>query len=187
MTGRLGELWVLSPLAFWLVAAACAYFVLIAVRLTVIDVQHHLLPNRIVLPAYGVGGGLLLGATLIAAPSSAAIPVGALPGVNWVAAAGPEMFRILVGGALLWCFYFVLRFAYPAGMGFGDVKLAGVLGLYLGYVGWLHLFAGVLFAFLLGGLWSAGLLLTRRGTLKSAIPFGPFMLLGAAGAMLLPP
>lgn len=72
-------------------------------------------------------------------------------------------------------------------MGFGDVKLAGVLGLYLGYLGWSHIFAGTFVAFLLGGLWSLFILAARRGTLRSAIPFGPFMLAGAAVAMVLLP
>ena len=88
---------------------------------------------------------------------------------------------------MLWLFYFVLRLIHPPGMGFGDVKLAGVLGLYLGYLGWSHVFAGTFAAFLLGGLWSLGILIARRGTLRSAIPFGPFMLAGAAAAMLLLP
>jgi leader peptidase (prepilin peptidase)/N-methyltransferase len=99
---------------------------------------------------------------------------------------GVPALRILAGGAVLWLFYFVLRLVYPPGMGFGDVKLAGVLGMYLGYLGWGHVFAGTFAAFLLGGLWSIALLAARRGTLKSAIPFGPFMLAGAAAAMLLP-
>jgi leader peptidase (prepilin peptidase)/N-methyltransferase len=72
-------------------------------------------------------------------------------------------------------------------MGFGDVKLAGVLGMYLGFLGWPHVFAGTFAAFLLGGLWSLALLVFRRGTLKSSIPFGPFMLAGAAAAMALLP
>ena len=95
---------------------------------------------------------------------------------------GVPALRIVAGGAVLWLFYFVLRLVYPPGMGFGDVKLAGVLGMYLGYLGWPHVFAGTFAAFLLGGMWSIGLLALRRGTLKSAIPFGPFMLAGAAAA-----
>jgi leader peptidase (prepilin peptidase)/N-methyltransferase len=95
--------------------------------------------------------------------------------------------RIFAGGAALWLFYFVLRMIYPPGMGFGDVKHAGELGMYLGYLGWGHVFAGTFAAFLLGGLWSLGLLAARRGTLKSDIPFGPFMLAGTAAAMLLLP
>ena len=65
---------------------------------------------------------------------------------------------LLAGGAALWLFYFLLRALYPPGMGFGDVKLAGVLGMYLGFLGWPHVFAGTLAAFVLGGLWSLGLL-----------------------------
>jgi leader peptidase (prepilin peptidase)/N-methyltransferase len=92
-----------------------------------------------------------------------------------------------VGGAALWLFYFLLRAVYPPGMGFGDVKLAGVLGLYLGYLGWGHVFAGTFAAFLLGGVWGLIVLLARRANLGSAIPFGPFMLAGAALAMVVLP
>jgi leader peptidase (prepilin peptidase)/N-methyltransferase len=120
-------------------------------------------------------------AVLAAGADAAAVPDGAAP------LFGIPGGRILAGGAVLWLFYFILRMVYPPGMGFGDVKLAGVLGLYLGYLGWGHVFAGTFAAFLLGGLWSLGLLAARRGTLKSDIPFGPFMLAGTAAAMLLLP
>jgi leader peptidase (prepilin peptidase)/N-methyltransferase len=176
---RLGELWLHTPPAFWLVLAACAYFAVMAVRLTLIDVRHHLLPNRIVFPSYAVAGVLLLAAGAFAGtPDQGGGLLSTLAGV-------PAL-RVVAGAAILWLFYFILRFAYPPGMGFGDVKLAGVLGMYLGYLGWGHLFAGTFLAFLLGGLWSIALLVARRGTLKSSIPFGPFMLAGAAAAMLLP-
>jgi leader peptidase (prepilin peptidase)/N-methyltransferase len=179
--GRLGDLWQGTPLAFWLVLAACLYFAVMAVRLTVIDVRHHLLPNRIVFPSYAVSGVLLLAAAAAVLLTGAEVP-DAVAGLFGVPGG-----RILAGGAALWLFYFVLRLAYPPGMGFGDVKLAGVLGMYLGYLGWGHVFAGTFGAFLLGGLWSLGLLASRRGTLRSNIPFGPFMLAGAAAAMLLVP
>ncbi|TLM86146.1 prepilin peptidase [Pseudarthrobacter sp. NamE5] len=182
MIQRLGELWQQTPLAFWLVLAACAYFAVMAIRLTVIDVRHHLLPNRIVFPSYAVAGALLLAAAFAATgggtEQAIAGPLGGLVAL--------PVFRVVAGAAILWVFYFILRMAYPPGMGFGDVKLAGVLGMYLGYLGWGHLFAGTFLAFLLGGLWSLGLLVARKGTLKSSIPFGPFMLAGAAAAMLLP-
>lgn len=155
-----------------------------AVRLTVIDVRHHLLPNRIVFPSYAVAGALLLGAVIslvLSVPGSGNVPDAAAQ------LFGVPALRILAGGAVLWLFYFVLRLVYPPGMGFGDVKLAGVLGMYLGYLGWSHVFAGTFAAFLLGGLWSIALLASRRGTLKSAIPFGPFMLAGAAAAMAVLP
>jgi leader peptidase (prepilin peptidase)/N-methyltransferase len=181
---RLGELWEAAPLAYWLVLAACAFFAVMAVRLTVIDVRHHLLPDRIVFPAYAVGGLLLLAAVasvLVSGADSAAVPDG---GARLLGVPGG---RVLAGGAALWLFYFILRMAYPPGMGFGDVKLAGVLGMYLGYLGWGHVFAGTFAAFLFGGLWGLLLLAARRGTVKSAIPFGPFMLAGTAVALLFLP
>ena len=80
MIQRLGELWQSTPLGFWLVLAACAYYGVMAVRLTVIDVRHHLLPNRIVFPSYAVGGVLLLAAVvavLAAGADASAVPDGA--------------------------------------------------------------------------------------------------------------
>jgi leader peptidase (prepilin peptidase)/N-methyltransferase len=74
----------------------------------------------------------------------------------------------------------VLALARPDGMGFGDVKLAGVLGLYLGWLGWGALVVGAFGAFLLGGVFSLVLLAAGRVGRKSGIPFGPWMLAGAA-------
>jgi leader peptidase (prepilin peptidase)/N-methyltransferase len=181
---RLRELGEVAPLAFWLVLLACAYFTVMAVRLTVIDVRHHRLPDRIVFPSYAVVGVLLLGAVVIHAGAGAAAAA-AVPDAE-AGFFGVPGLRVVAGGAALWLFYFLLRALYPPGMGFGDVKLAGVLGMYLGFLGWPHLLAGTFAAFLLGGLWSLGLLVSRRGTLKSSIPFGPFMLAGTAVAMLMP-
>ena len=184
MIQRLRELGEVTPLAFWFVLLACAYFAVMAVRLTVIDVRHHRLPDRIVFPSYAVAGALLLGAVashaVAGATAAASVPDGdaglfGVPGL-----------RVVAGGAALWLFYFLLRALYPPGMGFGDVKLAGVLGMYLGFLGWPHVLAGTFAAFLLGGLWSLFLLVSRRGTLKSDIPFGPFMLAGTAVAMMVP-
>ncbi|MEZ2389815.1 prepilin peptidase [bacterium RCC_150] len=188
MIRRLGELWGTSFPAFWLLLAACVYFAIMAARLTVIDVRHHLLPNKIVFPSYAIAGILLLGAA-IAVTVSGGVTNPAHGAADQVPDGGASFLGvpalgIVAGGAVLWVFYFVLRLAYPPGMGFGDVKLAGVLGLYLGYLGWGHVFAGTFAAFLFGGLWSLGVLALRKGTLKSSIPFGPFMLAGAAAAML---
>ena len=168
MIQELARLWTVHPLAFAALLVAAVYLVATGALLSWIDLRTHRLPNRIVFPAYAVAGVLLTTAALAAGE----------PG---------RLVRLLAGGAVLWLFYFLLRLVYPPGMGFGDVKLAGVLGMYLGYLGWGHVFAGTFAAFLLGGVWSLGLLATRRGSLKSAIPFGPFMLAGSAAAMLLLP
>ena len=87
--------------------------------------------------------------------------------------------RMAAGAGILFAFYFVLAFISPRGMGLGDVKLAGVLGLFLGSLGWGQLAVGAGAAFVLGGLFSIILLITRRAGRKSGIPFGPWMLLGA--------
>ncbi len=87
--------------------------------------------------------------------------------------------RALVAGAAMFVVYFLLLVVYPAGMGFGDVKLAGVLGMYLGWFGWASLVVGWFAAFVLGGVFSIGLLVLRRAGRRSGIPFGPWMILGA--------
>ena len=150
-----------------MLCVATGYFLVLAVRLAAVDAATHRLPDRIVLPAYPVSA-LLLGTAALAAGDGFRIAAMALAGV------------VLFGA------YFLLRFSSPSGLGFGDVKLAGVLGLYLGFLGWPYVLAGTVAGFLLGGLWGLWLIVSRRGTAKTAIAFGPFMLAGAALAMALP-
>ena len=137
---------------------AYLYLTAVAVALTMIDFDVRRLPNLIVLPSYAVGALLL-------------VPPLVLHG-DWMAAV-----RGLAAMAALWCFYFVLY--YVGGMGFGDVKLAGLLGLYLGWLGWSSVLVGTFTGFLVGGLAGAVLLATRRAGRRTAIPFGPAMLAGA--------
>jgi leader peptidase (prepilin peptidase)/N-methyltransferase len=143
---------------------AYLYLAAVAVTLALIDLDVRRLPNAIVLPSYVVGGLLLL-------------PAAAVHSDWWSAGRG------LLAMAALWAFYLALAFLYPGGMGFGDVKLAGLLGLYLGWLGWSSLWVGAFAGFLLGGLAGAGLLLAGRANRKTAIPFGPAMLAGALLAL----
>src|SRR5262249_25623973 len=87
--------------------------------------------------------------------------------------------RAVLGGLAMLALYFLLVLIYPAGMGLGDVKLAGVLGMYLGWLGWGALVVGAFLGFLLGGPVGGGLMLPRPAGRESMIPFGPFMLAGA--------
>ena len=87
--------------------------------------------------------------------------------------------RAAIGAAALAAFYLIAALSYPGGMGFGDVKLAGVLGLYLAWLGWGEFAVGAFAAFLLGGLFAVALLATRRVQRTGGIPFGPWMLAGA--------
>lgn len=144
---------------------AYLYLGAIGVALAVIDIDVHRLPNAIVLPSYGVAAVLLL---LAAAVSG-----------DW-----SSLLRAALGGLALFGIYFALAFVYPAGMGFGDVKLAGVLGIYLGWLGWGVLLIGGFLGFLLGGVVGGALMVARRAGRKSKIPFGPFMLAGAFIAIL---
>jgi leader peptidase (prepilin peptidase)/N-methyltransferase len=146
--------------------AAYLYLAAVAVALTMIDLDVRRLPNVIVLPSYLVGALLIM-------PAAAAR-------AGWSSAA-----RGLVAMAALTAFYLALRFLYPGGMGLGDVKLAGLLGLYLGWLGWNSVWIGTFSGFLLGGLVGAVLLVTRRADRKTAIPFGPFMLAGAMLALFI--
>jgi leader peptidase (prepilin peptidase)/N-methyltransferase len=76
-----------------------------------------------------------------------------------------------------------LAWVRPADLGLGDVKLAGVLGLVLGWQGWGVVVVGAFLGFLLGGLAGIGLMLAGRADRRTAIPFGPLLLFGALVAV----
>jgi leader peptidase (prepilin peptidase) / N-methyltransferase len=162
----LGGLWAQAPAAGVLLALALALFVVNGARLAWIDARTHLLPNRIIFPWYPAALVLLSAAAGIAG--------------QW-----PTVLRLVLAGAALFVFYLALHLVQPAGMGLGDVKLAGILGMYLGFLGWEHLLLATLFTFVLGGLFGVALILARRATRKSSIPFGPFMVVGTAAALAL--
>lgn len=149
-----------------LTLAAFLYLAAISIALTLIDLDTHKLPNRIVLPAYVVGILLLTAASVLTADFDSLIRAG-------------------IGMAAMFVAYFAMALAYPGGMGFGDVKLAGVLGLFLAWLGWGQLLVGAFAAFVLGGVFSIILLVLRRAGRKSGIPFGPWMVGGAWVGILL--
>ena len=80
--------------------------------------------------------------------------------------------------------YLVLALIAPAGLGMGDVKLAAVLGLFLGFQGWGALFVGAVLASVVGMVVGFAVLASRRGGLRSDVPFGPSMLAGALVAVV---
>lgn len=147
-------------LAAGLVLVAFLFLAAVSVALALIDIDTHTLPNRITVPSFLVGVVLLATASAFSSDSGAFV-------------------RAAIGSAVLFFAYAALAFAYPGGMGHGDVKLAGVLGLFLGYLGWSQLIVGAFGAFLLGGLFSLVMLALRKANRKSGIPFGPWMLGGA--------
>jgi len=150
LAARLGYDWALP--AFLYLGGVC-------VALALIDLDTKRLPNVLTLPSYVVGT-VLLGAAALADGEPRLIV------------------RALSGMAVMYGFYFLLAFIYPAGMGFGDVKLAGVLGLYLGWLGWGEVVVGTFLGFLLGGLFAVVTLALGKTSRKTAVPYGPFMVAG---------
>jgi leader peptidase (prepilin peptidase)/N-methyltransferase len=144
---------------------AYLYLGAVLVALALIDIEHKRLPNVLTLPSYAAGIVLLGAAALLDGEPEAVL-------------------RALLGMAVLWGVYALLRLAHPKGMGYGDVKLAGVLGLYLAYLGWRTWFAGWLLGFLLGGVFGVVAILVGRAGRKTKVPFGPFMIVGAFVAIL---
>jgi leader peptidase (prepilin peptidase)/N-methyltransferase len=142
------------------VALAFLFFAVVSVVLSVIDIRTHRLPNAIVLPSYVVSFVLFTLACVL--------------GEDWGA-----LLRAAVSMIVLFAFYALLRAIRPGGMGGGDVKLAGLIGIQLGWLGWGSVVVGTLGAFLLGGLFAVILLLTRRAGRRTSIPFGPWMLAGS--------
>ncbi|WP_298585388.1 A24 family peptidase [uncultured Kocuria sp.] len=139
---------------------AYLFLAALAVVLSVIDLRHHLLPNAVVVPALGIGFVLL---ALAATGENA-----------WGA-----LLRAVLGALVLFVLYLVLALISPAGLGMGDVKLAAVLGLFLGFQGWGALFVGAVLASVVGMVVGLAVLASRRGGLRSDVPFGPSMLAGA--------
>lgn len=147
-----------------------AYLVLTGalVALSAIDLEHYLLPNRIVYPLTGVMVALLGLASLGDDDLGAFV-------------------RGLIAGAALLAVFFVLHVISPRSLGFGDVKLSFTLGLALGWLGWGEVFLGVFAAFVYGAVVGIVLIVGFRRGRKQAVPFGPFLAAGTLTAVLLGP
>jgi leader peptidase (prepilin peptidase) / N-methyltransferase len=132
-------------------------FAAMLIAVAAIDLKHKIVPNRILLPlaVWGVVGSALL-------------RTGELP-------------ELLIAGGAAFAFLLVAALAYPAGMGMGDVKLAGIMGLYLGSA----VVPAMLVAFLTGSLAGAAVLAREgRSGRKVGIPFAPFLALGGIVGLL---
>lgn len=141
-------------------------FVALLGAITVIDLRELRVPNKLVGPAAIVGVPLLLIAST----------------ADW-----PDVSfgRALLGALALGGGYFLLAMIYPAGMGFGDVKLSPIIGAQLALFGWVPFWRGLLGAFLLVGPVAILLLLLRRARVGTGLPFAPFMAAGAVLALTL--
>ncbi|MBS1673389.1 MAG: prepilin peptidase [Actinobacteria bacterium] len=150
----------MDPVALLIVLAHVALLA-VGAWLIVIDIGTHRLPDRIVLPA--------LAAALLLAGADALLSGG-----------GARLLGSLCGMLVLGGFYALLRLLSRNGMGGGDVKLAALIGLVLGWHGWQALVVGAAAAFVLGAVHALALIVTRRATGSTHIAFGPWMIVGAA-------
>ena len=136
-------------------------FVALGIALALIDLDVRRLPNVLVLPAYPVLAALLA-----------------------TAGDGPALLRAAVAAAALFAIFFLIALVAPGSLGFGDVKLAGVVGGVLGHLSWGALLVGAFGGFVIGSVVGVVLLASGRAGRKTAVPFGPFMILGALASIL---
>jgi leader peptidase (prepilin peptidase) / N-methyltransferase len=149
VTARFGLSWELP---------AYLYLAAVAIALAAIDLDVKRLPFAIVHPSYVVALALLISAAYL---SQDWWPLG----------------RGLIAAAAMWIFFEIVALFGP--MGGGDIKLAPLLGFYLGWLGWDAVAIGAFAGFLLGGVVGVLLMAVRLAKFKSRIPFGPYMLAGA--------
>jgi leader peptidase (prepilin peptidase)/N-methyltransferase len=135
-------------------------FGLSMVAISAVDLDRWIIPNHIVYPTLAV-----------------LIPLFVLSSAvdhQW-----GSLGRAAICGAVAFLGFFVLHVAVPKGMGFGDVRLAGVIGLATGWLGFGHAFVGFFAGFLLGAVVGIVFIVISGGDRKTKIPFGPFLAAGA--------
>ena len=145
--------------------AAFAVLALGLLAMSAVDLERFLIPNRLLYPTLFALAPLLVVASAV--------------DHRWGSLA-----RAAIAGAAAFVGFLAVHLAVPRGMGFGDVRLAGVIGLATGWLGLGHAFVAFFAAFLLGALVGIGVMaVTGRGR-KTRIPFGPFMAAGAVVAVI---
>jgi len=142
---------------------AFAAFALGCSLLVALDLACHRLPDIVTVPTAAV---LVTGLLLVSLQTG-----------SW-----SDLGRALLAGLVLGAGFLVLALISPRSLGLGDVKLAALLGLFLGWFGWPAVAVAVIATFLLGGLTALLLVLSRRATPSTELAFGPWLVLGAAVA-----
>lgn len=148
----------------WVVGVVYAGFLAGSGALAVVDARTRRLPNRLMFPLYGFGA----------------------VGLALASAVGHEWWRLLaavLAAALLYGLFWMMWFFGP--MGFGDVKLVGVLGLFLGWAGLGDVVTGLVLGMLAATVVALGMLALRRATRKTELAYGPYLIGGAWAALAL--
>lgn len=148
-----------------LVLAALCWFAAVGVALAMVDVAVHRLPDRLTALA---GTGLLA----------------ALAGTALVRDEPGALARAVLGGVVLFTGLLALLLLSPGSLGFGDCKLVAGLGAALGWFGWSVVVTGTVAAFALAAVHGLLLVALGRAGRRDPMPFGPYLLLGALGAVL---
>lgn len=150
--------------ADWALPAFAVFFAAL-LAVAVIDLDLFIIPNRIVYPAL-----------------VAAIPLLSIPAV--IDGDVDRLARAAAGGLLAWIGLLVVHLISPRGMGFGDVRLAAVIGVYTGWISLLHVLLAIFLGFASASVVGVVLLASGRKGRKDPVPFGPFLALGAVSAVL---
>ncbi|MHB8466370.1 MAG: prepilin peptidase [Acidimicrobiales bacterium] len=150
--------------ASWALPAFCVFFAAL-LAIAAIDIAHFIVPNRVLYPTLFTSFALLV---LAAAATG-----------SWSA-----LLDAVVGGVGGFLALLVVHLVSPAGMGFGDVRLAGLIGMMLGWLGLRYAVLGIFLGFLLASIVGIGLIITRIRGRKDPVPFGPFLAAGAVLAVL---
>lgn len=127
--------------------------------LVVVDIEHHRLPSRLLYPT--------------AVTAAVLLAVAAAVREDWSA-----YLRSLEATGVVYVVFFALVLISPKALGMGDVRLAALLASYLGFQSWLLVYVGLFAGFLLGAVIALALLISRRATRSTAIPFGPALIAG---------
>ena len=147
------------------VLAAYALLGLSLVALSAVDLERYILPNRILYPTVAVVAPLVV--------------VASATDGRW-----GSLGRAAIAAVVAFVAFLAVHLAVPRGMGFGDVRLAGLIGGTTGWLGFGHAFVAFLAAFALGAVVGLGVMVVTRGGRKTRVPFGPFLAVGAVVALV---
>ncbi|WP_194896880.1 prepilin peptidase [Catenulispora pinisilvae] len=145
---------------------AYLYLAALAPPLAVADATTRRLPNRILLPAYPIGAALLAFAA-------------------WRVGETSALWRAVTAGTVLYVVFLAVALAAPGALGFGDVKLSGLVGGFLGFLGWSTLLRGMTIAFVSAAVYVVTRAVAWHRLSGQALPLGPALLFGTLLAVVL--
>ncbi len=150
------------------VIAAWESFIIFGIALIAIDLEHHRLPDLLTGPLF-LSGIIFLG-------------IDAAKNHHW-----SQFFHALVYGISACAIFYAIHVFSRGGMGMGDVKLAASMGLFSGYVSATAVYVSAMTGFALGSFVGVGLMIAKKATRKTAVPFGPFMIIGTVLSLWITP